>query len=133
MTKQSKKTDISKEEKEMNITKKEIVTKITVEIDFDDFANALSNLISDVQCSRYVVSRKETREKIFAMDSQKITIEEIKRHFTCFHLDNDYGDVRCEVIDYIAYENGWRTENVGFYDRHLKVISPIYFVNGSHI
>lgn len=112
----------------MKITEKKVVTIISAEIGFEEFFDALNNLIADVQADRYFEDHAPTRELLKKMDAN-VTVGQAEESFRDSHFDLLHN----AVLRYIAKENGYRMHNYGIYDRFIKCIDCSFERTGDHI
>lgn len=117
----------------MNITKKEVITKIYVEISKDEFVGAYMNMMEQIKNGTYqdeLVSYdiyNESVDKYFASnDSDKVSraIHSFTSLFGIFHS---------ATIRFIAQQNGYKVDCYGAVDSSTRLLNAVFYARGNRI
>ena len=118
----------------MEIIAKKILTHYIVEISFEEYWGALSNLVkyangySD-KLYRYDMHDNKAFLKFAEEHKEGVTLEVARGLFENYLVS----DIAHLVVRYIAISNGYDMEHYGLYDPHIKLIRATFQRNGSHL
>ena len=113
----------------MVIINKRVITKITVEIAFQEFFQAFTDLIDDIRNNKgnaKFSARKETLK--LAASSGNVIMEMARKAYT--HPLDPYTP---DIIDYLANQYGYKVDHYGSFYEKEQLYRATMYVDGSHI
>ena len=122
----------------MEITKKELITLVSVEITLTEFWETLQNIVDDYHnsdnCKQKILNFLPTdflkeRFVAFCNTYKVITLDVAKEHFENY-IVNDISHI---VVRIIANNSGYDVNWFGIYNKHTKTINATFQRNGNHI
>ena len=113
----------------MTITRKEVITKIHVEISREEFVDNYTAMMFDIYNKRRVNTRVLTEKVVkFCESSTEVQNQMAQDSFTSL-----FGEIHSATLRYIAESNGLSIENYGFVNRHTGMIECTMVQNGAHL
>lgn len=120
----------------MNITKKEVITKVDVEIEFNEFWEKL------VEVANYFIEHETVKplnligNKYYYEAMENLTKKE-ERYNTMNSARNIFesplSDVRTIVVAQFAEDNYMTVSNYGYYNKAFGTLNVVFQTSGSHI
>lgn len=117
----------------MNITQKEIITKIHAEISRDEFVESYMEMMNAVINHEWYDERVNCDTCKEQLDKYQSLTLGLRKDMALESFNTLFGLLHNGTIRFIAYKNRYNVDNYGYVDGNTSLLNVVYYVRGNHI
>lgn len=120
----------------MEITAKQVITKVNVEITLQEFWAVLEEIVNEFNETGKIKPVSFKGNNFYLSELQNLV--QVKERYDTVGgarniFENPFSNIRTLVIAQIAEDYGYKVQNYGFNNKVTKTLDCVFYIEGSHI